>query len=226
MDELLEKYLSLNDQERVAFEKKLTASERKELAQELGIMEGLNDQFRKGLRSSVSAFEQRSDRVRKMNPAFIGIAASFILISSFVVYLMRDESSLFDQYYKTYPNYELTALRGDDDLSARETAYKAYDAADYELAISQFTGLEPRQSADEFFLGIAYIETNKPEEALERLQLVINMEDTDYLDAARWYVALVYLKQENETLATEFLKRLANGRSEYADQASVLLEEF
>lgn len=226
MDELLEKYLSLDDSERAAFEKALSSEEQAGLARELGIMEGLNEEFRKELRSKVGAFEQKSERARKMNPAFIGIAASFLLVSVFAVYLLQDKESLFDQYYEAYPNYELTALRGEDNLSAREEAYKAYDAADYELVIRQFTALESRQAADEFFLGIAYLETNQLDEALERLQLVISFENADYLDAARWYTALVNIKQENEPIATELLKRLANGRSEYADQASALLENF
>lgn len=226
MDELLEKYLSLNESERGAFEKELSSEERAELARELGIMEGLNEEFRKELRSKVGAFEQKSERAKKMNPAFIGIAASFLLVSIFTAYLLRDKESLFDQYYEAYPNYELTALRGEDDLSAREEAYKAYDAADYEFAIKQFDMLESRQTADEFFLGIAYIETEKPQEALERLQAVIGSENSDYLDAARWYAALTYLSLGEDEKARDFLDGLAKESSEWASSAAEVLKEL
>lgn len=226
MDELLETYLSLDDSERAAFEKALSSEERAELARELGIMEGLNEEFRKELRSKVGAFEQKSERAKKMNPAFIGIAASFLLVSAFTAYLLRDKESLFDQYYEAYPNYEVTALRGEDDLSAREEAYKAYDAADYELAIKQFIILESRQAADEFFLGIAYIETDKPKEALERMQAVINSENTDYLDAAKWYAALTYLSLEEDEKARAFLNDLANESSEWASSAAEVLKQL
>lgn len=226
MDELLEKYIGLNESERVAFEKELSPEQRAELATELGIMEGLNEEFRKELRSKVGAFEQKSDRARKMNPAFIGIAASFLLISVFTAYLLRDRETLFDQYYEAYPNYEVTALRGEDDLSAREEAYKAYDAADYELAIRQFMALESRLAADEFFLGIAYIEADKPMEALERLQAVINSENADYSGAARWYASLTYLSLGENEKAEKLLNDLTNKNSEWSSSAAELLKQL
>lgn len=226
MDELLEKYLSLKESERGAFEKTLSSEQRADLARELGIMEGLNEEFRKELRSKVGAFEQKSDRAKKMNPAFVGIAASFLLVSIFTAYLLRDKESLFDQYYEAYPNYELTALRGEEDLTPREEAYKAYDAADYELAIRQFTALASRHLADEFFLGMAYIEAKKPKKALQSLQKVIIAGNEDYLDAAMWYAALVYLSLEEDEEAREFLNDLVNKSSDWASSADELLNQL
>ncbi|MEO9872796.1 tetratricopeptide repeat protein [Ekhidna sp.] len=226
MDELLEKYLSLSEEERAAFEKELSPEQRAFLAQELGIMEGLNEEFRKELKSKVSAFEERSHRARKMNPAFIGVAASFLLISSLVVYLMRDESSLFDQYYEVYPNYEVTSLRGQEDSSVREKAYKAYDQRNYKLAIVEFTKLDSLLGADYLFRGIARIQIKNYKDALSDFNAVIDLHDKDYESAAQWYTALIKLKQEEQEEAIPILEKLSNGQSEFASVSTKLLEQL
>lgn len=226
MDELLEKYLSLSETERAAFEKELTPEQRAELAQELGIMEGLNEEFRKELKSKVSAFEERSHRVRKMNPAFIGVAASFLLISSLVVYLMRDETSLYDQYYEVYPNYEVTSLRGQEDSSIREKAYKAYDAGDFESARSAFNDIDSLVGADYFFRGISSIQLEDYSEALSDFKMVIEQSDQDYADAAEWYTALIRIKQDAQEAAIPILENLSKGQSEFAVVSTKLLEQL
>lgn len=226
MNELLEKYLELPEEDREAFVSKLSAEQQKALAHELGIMEGLNEQFRKELRSKVSAFEERSHRVRKMNPAFIGVAASFLLISSLVVYFTRSEPALFDQYYEVYPNYEVTTLRGETDLTNREKAYAAYDKERFELAISSFDQIDLLLASDYFFRGISNIQRAKYEEALLDLEKVIQQADPDYENAAYWYTALIKVKQEEQEEAIPILQKLSTGDSEFASVSAKLLDQL
>ena len=81
MDELRDKYLQgkLSEEERKAFEENLSSEEREELATELGIGRGLEDGFRKELKSKVAGFENKRSKSGGLNYTYIGVAASLIL---------------------------------------------------------------------------------------------------------------------------------------------------
>jgi tetratricopeptide (TPR) repeat protein len=228
MDELREKYLQgkLSAAEQKAFEEGLSAHEKEELAAELGIRAGLENGFRNELRNKVAGFEDRKRTVRRINPAYISIAASIFLVSSLVLYFTRDQTPLFDQYYEVYPNYEVTAVRGEDDLSSREQAYAAYDAGDFSTAIKAFSQLDSLVSADYFFRGICYIQVTEYDKALADLDMVISIKDKDYETASIWYTALIHLKLENDDKAVPLLRELSNGASEFAITSKELLAQI
>jgi len=228
MDELREKYLQgkLSDDERKEFEAGLSEEERRALAFDLGIKEGIESEIRKELREKVSSFERSAVRKKRSNPVYIGIVASLILAASFALYLTRQEKSLFEDYYQVYPNYELTSLRGEEELTLRESAYQAYDRGDYELASTQFEKLDSVISADFFFKGISHLELNEDMSAILSLQEVIKQGDSTYQSPARWYLALIYLRQDRFEQTIPLLKQLESGNSEYANSSRELLEEL
>jgi len=228
MDELREKYLQgkLSEEENIAFESKLSDEEREELAFELGVQQGISDSLRKLLREKVAAFEKSSAKTRKTTPIFLRIAASLVLISSLIFYLSRDKKSLFDQYYQPYPNYELTTSRGDDSLTIRQQAYRAYDAYDYARAIQLFSLMNAPSAADYFFRSISYIQIGNYQDALLDLQKVIDQEDKNYILPARWYSALIHLKLENQDEAKLILEELRSGQSEFASLSRQLLDKL
>jgi ABC-type Na+ efflux pump permease subunit len=228
MDDLREKYIQgkLTEAEQKAFENNLTSEERKEIAFELGVRDGLENQLKKELRNKVAGFESKKTRVRKLNPAYISIAASIFLVSSLILYFTRDQSSLFDQYYTVYPNYELTVVRGEEDLSDRQLAYAAYDNEDYENAISEFNKLETLVVADYFFRGISYVEVENYDLALVDFAQVMNSNEKEYGTASEWYSALIHIQLERKNLAIPLLEKLSAGNSEYAISSTRLLSEF
>lgn len=227
MDELRDKYLQgkLNEVERKAFEEGLSKEEREELAFELGVQEGLASGFRKELREKVAGFEKKEATVRKINPAYISIAASLFIVASLVLYFTREEQSLFDQYYELYPNYEVTVVRGEEAPSSRERAYLAYDMGDFATAITEFNKLDSLASPDYFFRGICHIQLQNYEEALSDLSQEVLKGDQDYADASIWYRALVNLKLNRNENAFDLLEKLSDS-SQYAQKVTILKKEL
>lgn len=228
MDELREKYLQgkMTKAEQAAFEKNLSTEEKEELATELGIREGLESGFRRELLDQVAGFEEKGQEVRRINPAYISVAASLFLVATLVLYFTRDQAPLFDQYYEVYPNYEVTTVRGEEDLSKREEAYLAYDAGNYQEAIDAFNQLDSLLAADYFFRGVSYIQAEEHQKALTDFQFVIKKNDEAYHDASIWYTALLHLKMEDEQKAIPLLESLSDGDSEFADTSNKLLAQL
>lgn len=228
MDDLKERYLQdqLTEEERIAFEESLSKEEKEELVDELGIRDEIQAQFRQELRKKVSEFERPTSRFRMLFPTTLGVAATVLLISSIVFYLVRDQQHLFEQYYTSYPNYELTAVRGDEELTNREKAYKAYDLKNYEQAIVEFNSLDSLLVADRFFRGISYLESQKQDLALNDLENVIKINDENYAPAAIWYSSLIYVDLDQIDKAIPLLRELSISKSEFSDEAEKLLGEL
>jgi tetratricopeptide (TPR) repeat protein len=227
MDELMENYLQgkMSKAEQQAFEEGLSPQEKEELASELGIRAGLESGFRKELRDKVAGFEEKRTRIRRINPAYISIAASIFIVASLVTYFINNDQSLFDQYYQPYPNYELTTIRGNDELTTRERAYRNYDQGDYEAAVAAFNELSLRIPADYFFRGICHIQLQHYELALSDLNEV-SLGNSEYAHLAKWYAALVHLKLGETEKSSAILKELHSGNSEHAGDAEELLEKL
>lgn len=225
MDELRDKYLQgkLTEPERKKFEEGLSEEERSELAFELGVREGLEERFRTELRETVTGFEGKERKSRNLNPVYWSVAASLVIAATLLLYFSLDSQSLFDQYYEVYPNYEVTTVRGEEDISSREKAYRSYDMGDYAGAISAFNQLESMIAADYFFRGMCYIQLQSYEEALSDLSNELLNNDEEYTEAASWYAALIHLKMENDDKALPLLKQLSTGNSEFAIKSTELL---
>lgn len=225
MDELREKYLQgkMTEAERESFEQSLSMEEKEELAIELGIQKGLESGFRAELREKMAGFEKKGKPVRRINTAYISIAASIFIVASLTLYFTRDQQSLFDEYYQPYPNYEVTTVRGEEDSTSRMAAYAAYDVGNYELAISKFNEMEDLTAPDFFFRGVSNIQIGKLEEALDDFNKVLSRDDEDYKNASIWYVALIHLKQKDHEQAIPLLEQLSEGQSEFATTSTELL---
>ncbi|MEQ8808431.1 MAG: hypothetical protein RIE59_05130 [Imperialibacter sp.] len=228
MDEAREKYLQgkLTEVERKAFEENLSLEEQQELAFELGVRDRLEGELRQELRAKIEGFEKKARPVRKINPTYIGIAASLFLVASVAFFLTRQEESLFNEYYKPYPNYELTSVRGEQNINGREKAYQTYDEGEYEAAIPAFGTLDSLSAPDYFFRGIFYIEKNKEALALTDMEQVLRMKDEDYSEAATWYIALIYVKMNDAKSAIPLLESLESGNSEIAANSKKLRSEL
>lgn len=225
MDELKEKYLQgkLTEDEQRAFENDLSEKEAEELAFEMGIRDGLQNQIQSDLRKKVASFEHGAKRSKFTKPAYLSIAASVLIAVSFVFYFNREPRSLFDQYYSVLPNYELTTERGEEKATNRASAYIAYDNGNYSEAIAQFNNMDSLTTPDLLFRGISYIQEENYELALNDLERVINKQNQDYQDASKWYTSLLYLKLGRRSQATQLLEDLRAENSTYKIQANELL---
>ena len=78
-----------------------------------------------------------------------------------------------------------------------------------------------------YYKGLSYIETNDDKKAFENLQWVIDSAQSPQLKIkAQWYLALIYLKQNNTTRAMSLLSSLSKNSNEvqYKKHAAEILE--
>ncbi|MDA0196627.1 MAG: hypothetical protein O2951_16570 [Bacteroidetes bacterium] len=216
----------LSAEERKAQELEMTAGDKEESAFELGVRVVFEDKVRSELRKMISSFEGRSSRSTRM-PIYIGIAASVALLATFTFFLNSGKENLFDEYYKSYPNYEFTAVRGESNESVKELAYRAYDGKEYADAVNLFTQLLKESTGDvpsSFFRGMSLMELRQYENALIDFNIVIEA-GNEYNEAATWYAALAQLKLENYPKAKSLLNRLFQSE-EYSGKAQALKMEL
>ncbi len=219
----------LSQEELKAFETELSEKEKEELAFEIGAGEGVKEELRNKLKTQVKDFESRASQKKQgIRPAWIGgISASLILLVG-VVYIFStgNDGSLYGEYYESYPNYEMTITRGEEDLSTIQQAYQAYDTKDFTKAERLFTDFLNEESnvPAQFFLGMSRMELEKFDQAIDAFEQVIGSEG-DYRDAALWYAALASIKLENQQAAIQLLDQLSDSK-EYRIQANDLKSEL
>ncbi len=229
MTEVREKYLlgKLTEKEKADFEASLSKEEKAELAYELGVQAALVDESRDLLRKKVAGFEDRYTKAKKVNWAYMSVAASFLIVATFTVLLLNTQPStgeLYDEYFELYPNYEVPIVRGEAEgtITDRERAYQLYDTGKFQESAEKFELLDPMMDSDKFFLAMCYMKLSKWEAAKTKLAEVSNG-TTDYAETANWYIALIYLQLDQSEKSVEVL---SNVTGEYAEKAKLLKEDL
>ena len=139
--------------------------------------------------------------------------------------------ALFASYYEA-PTFSNT-VRGDDPQADYYfQAVQAYKTNDLANAISLFeahTEAAPNDIRAEFGLASALLQSQPPRltEAASYFQVVIDHNESLLVDKSKWYLALIWLKQENRTAAQSLLQELSNSEDkQLAKQAQALLEDL
>jgi hypothetical protein len=158
-----------------------------------------------------------------------GLAAC-LLVGYFFYFLLNTgnkNEKLFAQYYEPYMIASVQRNAGAG--GTKEQAMQAYENGNYQEAAKLFTAcvsVTPPDVSCTFYLGLASIETKELVKAEKYLSEVVNQPANDYRTRARWYLALVYLKQEQTEKAAELLKQLQLEQGFYRKKATKLLQEL
>lgn len=175
----------------------------------------------------------------------LAIAASFALLLTAGWFLMNQQSSSPDQLFADNfaVHQDVLSLEIEDRLAetgfgtnkeALATLQKGmdtYKAGDYQSAIDQFNAFETTAPEDalatyaNFYKAIALLKTEYVSDAQKVLEKIIEQTAFPLLDDAKWYLALIYLKQDNKQGAT-FLLRTLNLSDAYKERAAKLLEQI
>lgn len=233
---LIERYLNdeLSAEELQAFEKRM--KENRLFAEEIyahrDVISGIDYYFRLELKRKLVEEEERLLGPAVTTQQMLGIAASVALLLV-AVYLFKGNSinpeSTFKAYFSPYPaNYALTAVV-DDSAMRGASAMKLYEKGSYEDALYAFD-IQVEQSKDYetplFYSAVTLLKLKRIKDANSRLKLLINRESS-YSAAARWYLALSYLRAGKFGMCEKLLRQVASSRSnEYQDEAHRLLQEL
>ncbi len=161
-------------------------------------------------------------------------AAAFFLVlifGSISLYYMNNiktvsNENLFRIYYQ--PDAALL-IRGHSEDKMLIEGFQKYESRDYSGALSMFNKIletDPDNMPVQFYAGISNIETGKYKNALKPFNHIIDNNRNLYVEKARWYAGLCYLKLNDNEKAYEIFKEISTSNSTYKYKAKNLLKSI
>ena len=234
-EELTEKYFSgrLNEDEKILFQKCL--DENLEFRQEIAFLEDLKVVAQKSdevvFKERLRTFEagHKMDKKRPKN-LWLWSAAAAILIFVSVLYIFSrpyDHQELFAKYFEPAKNVTMPLVRGDQQDQTLTSAFEAYNAGNYEEALTLFSATTDsgRNPSILLYEGNVYLVTGRTEEAIGRFEEHIFSKDSLRF-RSYWYLALAHLKNNDPVKARTNLLQLTRTTTFKKKEAEQLLKEL
>lgn len=167
----------------------------------------------------------------------LAIAAGFLLLIALAFLLqqqmsdpLRSNQELYAAYYQPYQAADTN--RGEDTQTLYQQALQQYQAKAYPQTIAKLQevlAVNPDDIPARFYLAHAYLNSTPPalEEASNYFKEIIDDGKSILVPKAQWYLALVYLKQDQSAAAKAVLQSLSNSADgKLAEQAKDLLGQM
>jgi tetratricopeptide (TPR) repeat protein len=230
----------MSDAEKQWFRKELDGN--KKLLNEVNLRkltdEVLKNQDVISLRNKLSEIEKRRESnvpVRKSRkPVYLkyaAVIAGLVLIGSIIVFSGKNLSSeeIMNRYYNAYE--PPSALRSSQiETNADFTlALEFYNTQDYEKAAILFNKVlesNPRDMQSVLLNGVANFEDQKYPEAKQSFVKVINDNNNLYIETAKWYLALCYVKTNEREKAIQQLEIIKKEGGIYSNDAKKVAREL
>ena len=172
----------------------------------------------------------RSARMRK----YLQVAAAVSLIALagitiyWLVFAKPSAEKLYASYYQRY-DAGMVDRAGDGELSRLAEAMMSYDLRLYPQAFSQFSEIvkqEPENYQASLFLGLTFLELQKPEEAITALLNIPVEWNNPYVVHRNWYLALAFLKTNRQGDALVLLENIQQSESYYSGKAGQIIRKL
>ncbi len=151
----------------------------------------------------------RRNRIRLLAIALPGAAAILLLsLVLFPSFLALDGSSKYHEFYKRFDSQGLTRDTGT--RNALNEAFSFYEQGQLLAAVSITDSLmlhQPEHSKLVFLRALIEIERDQPDQAIKMFYRVLPLGGA-YEGYSRWYIALIYLRQNNFSACREQLVAL------------------
>ena len=133
---------------------------------------------------------------------------------------------LYYTYFQNFPNIVEPAQR---DQPVTSEAFSAYMKGDWENALAEFEILmdeNPQDAYPLFYHALAAMQLERWPRAIQSLEKVRSGNDDRFVEPATWYVALAYLRNEDDERAKLILETIADGPGKYQRDAQAILAEL
>lgn len=195
-------------------------------------------QQRQELKATLNQFEQKAQN--RSGILFIPkkwmVAASLVFLVGIGTWGIQStyfptNDAIYADYFEPSRNTVQPVVRGESINTIEYRAFVAYEAQNYHKAINLFNSVKnPDQAYIDFYKGLCYMATDKAHEAIQILKPVSSMnnldgKDTGFNEKARWYLALAYIKVEDDTNAIKTLQSILDdeGSNYKKEEASKVL---
>ena len=178
----------------------------------------------------------RSSVLKNLN--FIKVAASiaFAILFGFILWWQLgakalSNQELFANYFEPYEASDITRNEGSD-LSDFNKAIQYYNAKNYSSAIPLLTQTlesKPLNNQALYLLGHSYL-NQKPSDdnnAIVIFEMIVQNDKAIEVDQAKWYLALIFLNQDDMESAKQLCEELLNSEEvKLKKKAEELLKEL
>jgi tetratricopeptide (TPR) repeat protein len=230
----------MSESEKNWFEKELEGNE--ELKNEVRLRKLTDEVLEKqdiiSLRAKLSSIEKRREAerldIKRLRPVFYKIAAAIaglLVIGSLVINNGRNLSSdeIINLYYKVY-EIPTQARSGESSASADFThALEYYNSQQYGLAAVYFNKVlesNPKDMQSMLLVGISNFSEKRYPEAKQSFVRVIDDNNSYYVEAANWYLALCYVKTDEKEKALKQLEIIKKEGGFYSSDARKIIRIF
>jgi tetratricopeptide (TPR) repeat protein len=239
----IERYLSgeMGEDERKWFEKELEGN--KNLCSEVDLRRKtdlvLKDQVAIALRKKLFEIEKKRKEagtiVHKANkPAYIKYAAVFTAVAvlgSVILFNGRHDSGdeVVSQFSKTYepPASQRSGLSAENaDFTLALEFYNTNDYANAALFFSKVVASNPKDMQSVLLNGVSNFEDQKYPEAKISFTTVIDDNNNLFIETARWYLALCYVKTSETDKAISHLQTITSENGIYSKDARKILRKL
>lgn len=223
------------EEEVITFKKQLRddPSLQKEVALQEKIIQGLKAHRNQELKTKLKAIHQEvtgSPKQRKLVVwwRYAAAAASILLIGAIAYWMFIPTPNYAALYQANYEPFNMGGNRSDTNQLLLIKARDLYITQQYKAALPMLETLA-QESTDslnyQLALSICHMELGQLSEAHQLLEIIIAAEDVLFSDQARWYLALLHLRQNRKTEAKTLLNKLAqNAEADYHQKAIELLK--
>lgn len=238
----IERYISceMTESEKQWFIKEMQGNE--ELRREVDLRKKSDEIIKKqtilSLRKKLADIEnnrlqrEKTAIVRRMALLkYASVFAGAALITSLILFTGNTLTSeeIVNQFYKTY---EAPSSQRSSD-SNTNTDYilglKYYNAQDYRNAAYQFAKVlekNPDDMQTYLLSGVSNMEEKRYSDAKRSFNTVIDDNNNLYIESAKWYLALCYLKTEENTKASQLLVSINKEGGLYSKKAKKILRKI
>lgn len=238
--EIIEQYLNneLTSEQRKDFELQLTSNN--DLLNDFELYKSINTTM-----SATSNENELRQTLQQMNKKYFAentavvkkgrfnkwlvIAASVIFITAVSLYFILNSKLSSEQLYADYVQHSPLhiQMRGNESDASAQKAAAEYNNKQYKaalLSIETYLKMQPEDIQMKFAAAVCYLETGKYTEG-EKIFSTIAGGQTAYTDAAKWYLAMTALKQNDFEKCRSNLKGIPISSS-YFTKAKELLEKL
>jgi tetratricopeptide (TPR) repeat protein len=191
------------------------------------------------LRNKLSEIESKraaekpvKNPAKRMSLRYAAVIAGFILVGSITLYfngrsLTNDE--ILDRFYKSYevtsPSRSQQAILNSDYSTAIEY-YNVHDYRNAALYFSKVLNTDPKYMESTMLNGISSFEVKNYPDAKSSFIKVIDDNNNLFIEDAQWYLALCYLKTDNQDKAVAHFSAIINSESIYKKDARHIMRKI
>ncbi|TYB72494.1 hypothetical protein ES676_11025 [Bizionia saleffrena] len=196
----------------------------------LAIKETESERLKTKLKTLETEIKTRKESDEKTQWFNWKIAAAVLLFMSaswfgYDAFFGVNTVELYATNYVTHPNTVFPITRSDTINSIERQAFVAYEAQDFDMALTNFNTIKNPEEYILFYKAQTYLELGD----LEKAKGLLNKNTTEassFIGESHWYLALIYLKQNDIVRAKKELKLVLRQQNYKRQEAKKLLNKL